>query len=140
MRETWVWSLSWEDSLEKGKATHSSLAWRIPWTAKRWTWLSNLHNEYTYIYIVCIYIYIYIYIYTYHIFIHSSIDGHVGCFHILTVVNRSTMTLGCVCPSKLVLLLFFSGYVHRSEIAVSNCSSIFSLLRNLQVSPCLPSG
>ena len=25
--------LSWEDSLEKGKATHSSiLAWRIPWT------------------------------------------------------------------------------------------------------------
>ena len=33
MRETWVWSLGWEDSLEKGKATHSSiLAWRIPWT------------------------------------------------------------------------------------------------------------
>ena len=33
MRETWVPSLGWEDSLEKGKATHSSiLAWRIPWT------------------------------------------------------------------------------------------------------------
>ena len=33
MRETWVQSLDWEDSLEKGKATHSSiLAWRIPWT------------------------------------------------------------------------------------------------------------
>ena len=31
MRETWVRSLGWEDSLEKGKATHSSiLAWRIP--------------------------------------------------------------------------------------------------------------
>ena len=31
--ETWVQSLGWEDSLEKGKATHSSiLAWRIPWT------------------------------------------------------------------------------------------------------------
>ena len=31
--ETWVRSLGWEDSLEKGKATHSSiLAWRIPWT------------------------------------------------------------------------------------------------------------
>ena len=30
---TWVWSLGWEDPLEKGKATHSSLlAWRIPWT------------------------------------------------------------------------------------------------------------
>ena len=32
MWETWVLSLGWEDSLEKGKATHSSiLAWRIPW-------------------------------------------------------------------------------------------------------------
>ena len=33
MRETRVWFLGWEDSLEKGMATHSSiLAWRIPWT------------------------------------------------------------------------------------------------------------
>ena len=33
MQEAWVRSLGWEDSLEKGKATHSSiLAWRIPWT------------------------------------------------------------------------------------------------------------
>ena len=33
MRETLVLSLVWEDPLEKGKATHSSiLAWRIPWT------------------------------------------------------------------------------------------------------------
>ena len=32
MWETWVQSLGWEDPLEKGKATHSSiLAWRIPW-------------------------------------------------------------------------------------------------------------
>ena len=31
--ETPVGSLSWEDTLEKGMATHSSiLAWRIPWT------------------------------------------------------------------------------------------------------------
>ena len=31
MRETWVHSLGWEDPLEKGKVTHSSiLAWRIP--------------------------------------------------------------------------------------------------------------
>ena len=33
MRETWVWSLSREDPLEKEMASHSSiLAWRIPWT------------------------------------------------------------------------------------------------------------
>ena len=35
MWETWVRSLGWEDPLEKGKATHSSiLAWRIPWTVQ----------------------------------------------------------------------------------------------------------
>ena len=33
MQETQVLSLDWEDLLEKGMATHSSiLAWRIPWT------------------------------------------------------------------------------------------------------------
>ena len=32
-QETWIQSLGWEDSLEKGMATHfSTLAWRIPWT------------------------------------------------------------------------------------------------------------
>ena len=35
MRETWVWSLGWEDPLEKGRVTHSSiLAWRSPWTVQ----------------------------------------------------------------------------------------------------------
>ena len=34
-QETWVRSLGWEDPLENGMATHSSiLAWRIPWTVK----------------------------------------------------------------------------------------------------------
>ena len=35
MWETWVRYLGWEDDLEKGKATHSSiLVWRIPWGCK----------------------------------------------------------------------------------------------------------
>ena len=35
MWETWVQSLVWEDPLEKGKATHSSiLVWKIPWTVQ----------------------------------------------------------------------------------------------------------
>ena len=43
MPETWVQSLVWEDPLEKGKATHSSiLAWRIPWTR-----LSDFHFHFT---------------------------------------------------------------------------------------------
>ena len=37
MWATWVRSLGWEDSLEKGKATYSSiLAWRILWTGGPW--------------------------------------------------------------------------------------------------------
>ena len=54
MQETRVRSLVWEDPLEKGTATHSSiLAWRIPWTEElgglhsmvlqSWTRLSNFH-------------------------------------------------------------------------------------------------
>ena len=47
-RETWLLSLGWEDPLEKGKATHSSvLAWRILWTVhvvtKSQTWLNDFH-------------------------------------------------------------------------------------------------
>ena len=50
MQETWVRSLGWEDALEKGKSTHSSiLAWRIPWTihgvTKSQTQLSDLKNK-----------------------------------------------------------------------------------------------
>ena len=61
MRETWVWSLSWEDPLEKGRAAHSSiLAWRIPWTVQSmglqtaghdsvsWTRLSHFHFHFWY--------------------------------------------------------------------------------------------
>ena len=35
MQETWVRSLGWEDTLEKGMASDSSIfAWRIPWTGE----------------------------------------------------------------------------------------------------------
>ena len=37
MRETWVRSLDWEDPLEEGMATHSSiLTWRIPMDRRAW--------------------------------------------------------------------------------------------------------
>ena len=46
MRETWVRSLGWEDPLEKGKATYSSiLAWRIVHgAAKSQTRLNDFHR------------------------------------------------------------------------------------------------
>ena len=43
MRETWVQSLSWEDPLQKGMATHSSiLSWRIP--MDRGAWRATVHG------------------------------------------------------------------------------------------------
>jgi len=57
MQETQVWSLGWEDSLEKGMATHSSiLAWRALWTdvpgglqsmgsqRVRYDWVANIEK------------------------------------------------------------------------------------------------
>ena len=43
MQETSVRFLGWEDSLEEGTATHSSvLAWRIPWTQSRGSQRSDM--------------------------------------------------------------------------------------------------
>ena len=44
--ETWVHSLGWEDPLDKGMATHSSiLAWRIPWTERLVNYRPWAHKE-----------------------------------------------------------------------------------------------
>ena len=43
MQETWVWYLDWEDPLEEGIATHSSiLCWRIP--MDRGAWQARVHG------------------------------------------------------------------------------------------------
>ena len=59
----------------------------------------------------------------YHSFlIHSSADGHLGCFHVLAIVNSAKMNFGvCVSLSTLVSL----GYVPSSGIAgsVKRCST-----------------
>ena len=53
--------------------------------------------------------------YPYHnFFIHLSVDGHIGCFHILAIVNSATMNNGI--PVSLSILVS-SGYMPRSGIS-----------------------
>ena len=40
-------------------------------------------------------------------FIHSSVDGHLGCFHVLAIVNRATMNIGVHVSFR---TMFFSGF------------------------------
>ena len=75
MQKTQVWSLDWQDALEKEMATHSSiLAWEISWTEEpgrpQSMGLQRLRHDlvtkeqqYTYVYMcVCVYKYIYVHI------------------------------------------------------------------------------
>ena len=64
----------------------------------------------------------------YYYFIHSSVDGHLGCFHILTIVNSAAMN-NWIHVSLSILIS--SGYVPRSGIAGSYGGFISSFLRNL---------
>ena len=67
----------------------------------------------------------------YHIFfIHSSVDGHLGCFYILATVNYAAMNIGVHVYFQITVFVFFE-YTPRSGIAESYGSSIFSFLRNL---------
>ena len=61
-------------------------------------------------------------------FIHSSVGGHSGCFHILATVNSAAMNNGIHVSFP---ILVSSGYKPRSGIAGSYCGFIPSFLRNL---------
>ena len=91
-------------------------------------WLSNI--PYMYIYI-CVYIHTHTHTHTPHIFfIHSSVDGHLGYFHVLAIVNSAAMKI-VVHVSFSNRVFAFSGYKPRSGIAGPYGSSIFIFLRNL---------
>ena len=63
-------------------------------------------------------------------FIHSSIDGHLGCFHVLATVNSAAMSNGIHVSFS---VLVSSGYMSRNGIAGSYGDFIPSFLRNLHI-------
>ena len=68
-------------------------------------------------------------VYMYHnFFIHPSVNGHLGCFHVLAIVNSASVNIGLHVSFS---VLVSSGYMPRSGIAGSYGHFLSSFLRNL---------
>ena len=63
-------------------------------------------------------------------FIHLSVDGHLGCFHILETMNSTVMNIKTHVPFQINVFVFFRS-IPRSGIAEAYGSCIFSFLWNL---------
>jgi hypothetical protein len=67
----------------------------------------------------------------YHIFcIHSSVEGHLGSFQLLAIINKAAMNIGELV--SYVLIGISSGYMPRRGIAGSSGSIMSNFLRNCQ--------
>ena len=120
MQETQVWFLDRVDPLEREMATHSSiLVWRIPWTEEPGGLQSTGSQESDM---------------TEHLtmrvpytFVHSSVDGHLSCFHILAII-KMRVQVSLWDPD-------FNSfqYIPRPGIARLYGSSALNFLRNTHI-------
>ena len=62
-----------------------------------------------------------------HIFIYSSVNGHLGCFHVLAIVNSAAMNFKVHVSFQIRVFL---GYTPRSGVAGSYGNSVFSSEEN----------
>ena len=69
---------------------------------------------------VCICICIYVYTYTSHL-IHSSVNAHLGGFHVLAIIKSATMNIGVYVSFQILLL---SGYMPRMGL-LDNMAFLF---------------
>ena len=77
-----------------------------------------------------VYIFHFIYVYFRIFFIHSSVDRHLGCFHVLAIANSAFMNTGVPVSFRICVFVFFR-YMPRNGIAGLYGSSSFSFLRTL---------
>ena len=49
-------------------------------------------------------------------FMHLSIDGHLGCFHVLTIANNAAVNIGVICLFELVFLFSLTMYPELGSV------------------------
>ena len=61
-------------------------------------------------------------------FVHAPVIGHLGCFHVLAIVNSAAVNSGVHVPFQIKV---FSGHMPSIDISGSYSGSVFSFLRDL---------